>query len=40
MIPIGGNKNLSLVAQAAERDRMDDTVAVTLKNVTWSAYIA
>jgi hypothetical protein len=40
MVTIGRYKNLRLVAQAAERDRMDDTVAVTLKNVAWSAYIA
>jgi hypothetical protein len=40
MVTIGGNKNLRLVAQPAERNRMDDTVAVTLKNIPWSAYIA
>jgi hypothetical protein len=40
MVTIGRYKNLRLVAQAAERDRMDDTVAVALENITWSAHIA
>jgi hypothetical protein len=40
MVAIGGNKNLRLVAQAAERDGVNDTVAVALENITWSAHIA
>ena len=40
MVTIGGNKNLRLVAQAAKRDRMNDTVTVPLKNIAWPAHIA
>jgi hypothetical protein len=40
MVAIGGNKNLRLVAQATERDGVNDTVAVALENITWSAHIA
>ncbi|GAA3905331.1 hypothetical protein GCM10022276_24870 [Sphingomonas limnosediminicola] len=33
MIAIGGDEDLRLVAKAAEGDRVDDPVAVALKNV-------
>ena len=37
MIAVGGDEHLRLVAQAAERDRMDDAVAVALERIAGAA---
>ena len=37
MVAVGSDEHLRLVAQAAERDRMDDAVAVALKDVARTA---
>src|SRR5688500_6081488 len=37
MVAVGRHKHLSLVAQAAETDRMNDAVAVALKGVARAA---
>jgi OPA family sugar phosphate sensor protein UhpC-like MFS transporter len=37
MVAVGGHEHLSLVAQAAKADRMDDAVAVALKRVAGAA---
>jgi hypothetical protein len=37
MIAVGSDENLRLVAQAPERDRVDDPVAVALEDVAWTA---
>jgi hypothetical protein len=33
MVAVGGNENLSLVSKSPERDRVDDAIAVALKNI-------
>jgi hypothetical protein len=38
MIAVGGDEHLRLVAQAAESDRVDDSVAVALKKITRAAW--
>ena len=38
MIAVGSDKNLGLVPQPAERDRVDDPVAVALEDVPGSAW--
>jgi hypothetical protein len=40
MIAVGGNEHLRLVAQAAERGRVDDAVAVALEGVAAAAWSA
>jgi len=40
MVAVGGDEHLRLVAQAAERDRVDDAVAVALKRVARAARAA
>jgi hypothetical protein len=37
MIAVRGDEHLGFVTQAAERDRMDDSVAVALKDVARAA---
>ena len=37
MIVIGGDEHLGLVAQAAERDRMNDAVTIALEGVALAA---
>jgi hypothetical protein len=35
MVAVGGDKDLGFVAKPAEYHRMDDPVAITLKDIAW-----
>jgi hypothetical protein len=37
MVSVGRDEHLGLMAQAAERDRVDDAITVALKDVTRTA---
>src|SRR3954469_21619568 len=37
MVAVGGDEHLGFVSQTAERDGVDDPVAVALENVAWTA---
>jgi hypothetical protein len=40
MVPVGGDEDLRLVAEAAERNGMDDAIAIALESVAGAAHLA